>query len=46
MRWIHLRFVVLISMISFLFMSFPEYQGYIQRLLYASSFIWMIRYFG
>ena len=45
-RWIHWGFVVLISVISLLFISFPEYQGYIQRFLYASSFIWMIKYFG
>lgn len=42
---IHFGFCLFVILFSLLFSIFPDYQGIFQRLLYASSFIWMIVYF-
>jgi hypothetical membrane protein len=45
-KWLHLGFVVAITLISLLFAKIPKYQGIIQRVLYLTSFIWMLWFFG
>jgi hypothetical protein len=42
-KWLHLFFFILIIGLSASFGIFVFYQGAIQRLLYLSSFIWLVR---
>ena len=44
-RLVHLFFFVLIIGFSILFWLLPNYQGIVQRLLYLTSFIWLIKYY-
>jgi hypothetical membrane protein len=44
-RWIHVLFVLLVSICSGLFMFWTDRQGIAQRLLYLVSFIWLTRFY-
>lgn len=44
-KWIHFVFFILVIGLSALFGFTKIYQGIIQRLLYFTSFIWLIKYY-
>jgi hypothetical protein len=44
-KWIHFAFFVLVVGFSASFGLFKNFQGIAQRLLYLTSFIWLIKYY-
>ncbi len=44
-KWIHLIFFILVMVFSASFGLLKNYQGITQRLLYVTSFIWLIKFF-
>jgi len=44
-KWLHFLFLVLVILFSASFAFFKSYQGICQRLLYLSSFIWLIKFY-
>jgi hypothetical membrane protein len=44
-KYIHIAFFVLVIGLSALFGLVKNYQGIVQRLLYLTSFIWLIKYY-
>lgn len=44
-KWIHFLFLILVVGISAAFGLLKNHQGIVQRLLYLTSFIWLIKYY-
>jgi hypothetical membrane protein len=44
-KWIHLVFFILVVALSASFGLLKNYQGIIQRLLYLTSFIWIVKFY-
>lgn len=44
-KWIHFTFFLLIIILSASFGQIKNYQGIVQRLLYLTSFIWLIKFY-
>ena len=45
LKYIHVAFFILVISLSATFGFVKSYQGIVQRLLYLSSFIWLIKYY-
>jgi hypothetical membrane protein len=44
-KWMHILFFILVVALSASFGLMNNYQGIVQRLLYLTSFIWLIKYY-